>query len=60
VAVDVGDFDFFMYYITQKLLLLTVWTIHDRSHLNKYLAVDQFGNVTCENEEKGRQQIKLI
>merc|ERR1719495_1443154 len=23
-----------------------------RSHLNKYLAVDQFGNVTCENEEK--------
>ena len=24
-----------------------------RSHLNKYLAVDQFGNVTCENEEKG-------
>jgi len=23
-----------------------------RSHLHKYLAVDQFGNVTCENEEK--------
>jgi len=23
-----------------------------KSHLNKYLAVDQFGNVTCENEEK--------
>jgi len=23
-----------------------------RSHLNKYLAVDQFGNVTCENDEK--------
>merc|ERR1712061_599808 len=23
-----------------------------RSHLYKYLAVDQFGNVTCENEEK--------
>jgi len=23
-----------------------------KSHLGKYLAVDQFGNVTCENEEK--------
>jgi len=23
-----------------------------RSHLHKFLAVDQFGNVTCENEEK--------
>ena len=23
-----------------------------RSHLYKYLAVDQFGNVTCENDEK--------
>ena len=23
-----------------------------RSHLHKYLAVEQFGNVTCENEEK--------
>ena len=23
-----------------------------KSHLQKYLAVDQFGNVTCENEEK--------
>jgi len=23
-----------------------------RSHLNKFLAVDQFGNVTCENDEK--------
>ena len=25
-----------------------------RSHLNKFLAVDQFGNVTCENDEKGK------
>ena len=23
-----------------------------RSHMHKFLAVDQFGNVTCENEEK--------
>jgi len=38
-----------------------VWTLEPfgdgdsiclRSHLDKYLAVDQFGNVTCENEEK--------
>jgi len=38
-----------------------VWTLEPsgdgeniclRSHLDKYLAVDQFGNVTCQNEEK--------
>lgn len=27
-------------------------TIVLRSHLNKYIAVDQFGNVTCDQEEK--------
>jgi len=27
-------------------------TIVMRSHLNKYLAVDQFGNVTCDQDEK--------
>nr|CAD7432963.1 unnamed protein product [Timema monikensis] len=27
-------------------------TIYLRSHLDKYLAVDSFGNVTCEGEEK--------
>lgn len=26
--------------------------IYLRSHLDKYLAVDTFGNVTCESEEK--------
>ncbi|KAH9628196.1 hypothetical protein HF086_006827 [Spodoptera exigua] len=26
--------------------------IYLRSHLDKYLAVDSFGNVTCESEEK--------
>lgn len=26
--------------------------IYLRSHLDKYLAVDSFGNVTCEGEEK--------
>lgn len=26
--------------------------IYLKSHLNKYLAVDSFGNVTCESEEK--------
>ena len=31
-----------------------------RSHLNKYLAVDQFGNVTCENDEKGPHFFKLL
>ena len=31
-----------------------------RSHLHKYLAVDQFGNVTCENEEKDESRLLAV
>lgn len=37
--------------------------IYLRSHLDKYLAVDSFGNVTCESEEKepgSKFQIRLV
>lgn len=39
----------------QMTLLITnvvAGMIYLRSHLDKYLAVDSFGNVTCESEEK--------
>ena len=43
-------------YIAIKVWILEPYGDGDsiclRSHLHKYLAVDQFGNVTCENEEK--------
>jgi len=34
-------------------------TICLRSHLNKFLAVDQFGNVTCESEDKNDKSAKF-
>lgn len=36
-------------------------TIVLRSHLNKYMSVDQFGNVTCDQEEKDeRSKLKFL
>ena len=39
---------------TNSMLLLRPLTgvIYLRSHLNKYLSVDSFGNVLCENDER--------